>query len=102
MMKMERLTDFNAGSHKNWIWNGFSPNCDDLGGDVDGGSDGDEFLGVQLMTMYKYAVKIDAQYEKYDGCQFEGWDAFSAAHTMVNLTHNFELVGDYFYQGGSV
>ena len=47
----------------------FPPNCDDLGGDVDGGSDGDEFLGVQLMTMYKYAVKIDAQYEKYDGCQ---------------------------------
>ena len=60
------------------------------------------------MTMYKYAVKIDAQYEKYDGCQFEGWDAFSAAHTMVNSTHNFELVGDhefdcdYFYQGGCV
>ena len=52
--------------------------------------------------MITSAVKIDAQYEKYDGCQFEGWDAFSAAHTMVNSTHNFELVGDYFYQGGCV
>ena len=55
-----------------------------------------------LSRMIPSAVKIDAQYEKYDGCQFDGWDAFSAAHTMVNLTHNFELVGDYFYQGGSV
>ena len=25
MMKMEGLTDFNAGSQKNWIWNGFFP-----------------------------------------------------------------------------
>ena len=46
MMKKERLTDRNRN---------------DLGGDVDGGSDGDEFLGVQLMTMYKYGVKNDTQ-----------------------------------------